>query len=777
MKSIKKLLALAIIATLVLGLMPVAFAAPTFPDTAGKPFEQAVEQLKALGIVDGYPDGTYKPDVVVTRAQMAKLIVISLGLNNAAEISKGITMFTDVKSDHWASGYINVASSLGIIVGYPDGTFKPEATVSYPEALTMLVRALGYKDSDLPGTWPTNYLVKASTLGITKDVTVTLGGANRGDVASMLMNTLKTKTVKRTNEGLVEDVLLLSKIAKEATYTVIATPEVDSNVEAGKVVTKEGTISAGSINFNDYLGRKVTVFEKDDKPIVVTKVEGDVVTVEASKDSVSGIVYYKKDDKTPYAELKVATNAKMVYNGTLYDVNFGDIKTGAKVTLIDTDSDKTYDYLIVKYYDAPVVVAKDVVANATKIYTEGSTINLTTDDEGKVDLSKVNVKINGVPAKLENIKKDDVLYIAKDKETKAKMELYVIRKTVSGKFTEIKDGKYVIGGVEYEVINAADSLLGKDVKALLGENNKIVKLAEVSTTAVENYGYITVTGKVYGAFGVESYQVKMVKPDGTTAVLTVEKSKVDDGYIDFNAIAPGFVKYTVNEKNEINAQPTPVTLTILSGYTVDTTNNKLTKANAPTYYINSDTVVYNVDGSTVKVVKFADYDYTGVTLKVLVSDDNLNNVKYLITEGTLTSKTDTGTKVFIKSVSKIADNKARFYAVKLDGTSVAYDSTLNYADYTTAKGVYSLTIDKDGKVTKIEDIINVPKDEVLAKTSTRINIGGTVYDLASTVTVFDKDGNKLTMDDIVVKTDYVDGSQVKAYKNTDVKIEIIVIEQ
>ena len=52
-------------------------------------------------------------------------------------------------------------SRQGLIKGYPDGTFKPANQVSYAEAITMLVRALGYKDEFLSGQWPANYLAKA----------------------------------------------------------------------------------------------------------------------------------------------------------------------------------------------------------------------------------------------------------------------------------------------------------------------------------------------------------------------------------------------------------------------------------------------------------------------------------------------------------------------------------------------------------------------------------------------------------------------------------------
>ena len=93
--------------------------AKTFSDVKGTKYEASVGVLTDLGIVSGYQDGTYKPNNTVTRAELAKLIIFSLGKEKTADALKGKTDFTDVVANSWASGYINCASSLGIIKGYP----------------------------------------------------------------------------------------------------------------------------------------------------------------------------------------------------------------------------------------------------------------------------------------------------------------------------------------------------------------------------------------------------------------------------------------------------------------------------------------------------------------------------------------------------------------------------------------------------------------------------------------------------------------------------------
>ena len=89
-----------------------------------------VQVLMGLGVVAGYADGTFKPAQAVTRAEMAKLIVVALGLEDYAV---GTSKFTDMAGATWAQGYVNYAAGLGVILGYPDGTFHPNAQIKRGE--------------------------------------------------------------------------------------------------------------------------------------------------------------------------------------------------------------------------------------------------------------------------------------------------------------------------------------------------------------------------------------------------------------------------------------------------------------------------------------------------------------------------------------------------------------------------------------------------------------------------------------------------------------------
>ena len=123
-------------------------------------YNNAISTLSKLGIIDGYPDGTFRPMAGITRAEFAKIAVSFFELT---ESMKGHSdLFTDI-SGSWARQYINAAYLCNIISGYPDGTFKPTKLITRAEAMTIVnntLRRTPHKDQLLTGremiTWPDN---------------------------------------------------------------------------------------------------------------------------------------------------------------------------------------------------------------------------------------------------------------------------------------------------------------------------------------------------------------------------------------------------------------------------------------------------------------------------------------------------------------------------------------------------------------------------------------------------------------------------------------------
>lgn len=137
-----------------------AFHADTcrFTDMTGKAwYTEAVATLTNLGVLSGYPDGTFRPNENITRAEFAticsKIDIVSEPVDKA---------FTDVSAEHWAYKMILSASEKGWISGYPDGSFRPDNDITRAETVSLVNRMLGRADLTLDSlmkdmkTWPDN---------------------------------------------------------------------------------------------------------------------------------------------------------------------------------------------------------------------------------------------------------------------------------------------------------------------------------------------------------------------------------------------------------------------------------------------------------------------------------------------------------------------------------------------------------------------------------------------------------------------------------------------
>jgi len=219
-KNLKKVLSAVIAMALAFSLVPASFAAKvTLSDVADTAsYATAVNTLVALKVINGYEDGTFLPDNKITRAEATKVMVAALNQLDAAEGMKGATQFTDVESRHeWATGYINAGVQNGYINGMGDGTFAPDAEVTYAQMVKMLVSAMNYDQyAAYLGGYPTGYLSIAGSEGITDGVNANANDAvTRAQVAQLVYNALNAPIVENTGMTWTSDGKLVPTIAKQ----------------------------------------------------------------------------------------------------------------------------------------------------------------------------------------------------------------------------------------------------------------------------------------------------------------------------------------------------------------------------------------------------------------------------------------------------------------------------------------------------------------------------------------------------------------------------------
>lgn len=156
-----------------------------------------IEYLVGIGAVAGYPDETFRPDSLITRAEFAKIIV------DAFELTAGSGKIFEDTADHWAKDYVATAAANGIVLGYNDMEFGPDDLITREQMAIMIVKAAGLKDAagelnfsdkDDVSSWAYNWVVSATQnkimSGYTDNSFKPLKNATRAEAATVIYNVL-----------------------------------------------------------------------------------------------------------------------------------------------------------------------------------------------------------------------------------------------------------------------------------------------------------------------------------------------------------------------------------------------------------------------------------------------------------------------------------------------------------------------------------------------------------------------------------------------------------
>lgn len=133
----------------------------TFSDLQGYWATECITQLAGRNIISGYPDGRFRPDAPVTRAEFAALV--SKAFPNAPFV-RGAIAFTDVPAKYWAIEAITAATRAGFLSGFPDRTFKPNLPIARVQVLVALVSGLKLNPTANPGETLKKYFDDAAAI-------------------------------------------------------------------------------------------------------------------------------------------------------------------------------------------------------------------------------------------------------------------------------------------------------------------------------------------------------------------------------------------------------------------------------------------------------------------------------------------------------------------------------------------------------------------------------------------------------------------------------------
>lgn len=318
--------------------------------TGNKTYASSIDssdRLKNLGIIDITANTTAS----VTREDFVKTIVNASGLEDEAYASIGSTIFSDIKSGSTLSGYVNTAVKKGLMLGMADKKFHPETKMNFGQVCSYLVKLLGYKDTDVQGVWPNNYINKAKSLGITEDITLQKGSlvplwAFASMLDKVLDSNIKTANGTDANTTFADASGLTSESYK---YGLIANP-----------IYSKPVVASGVTNSTTYIGGIYIVGQtiiKDGQSINVTGIEDNDVVYQVSDASGTKRYILVVDNKisgkiTSLSSSQIQLDNKDYKYGSSFDYHS---------MLQDSDSLKTGDYATVLLgYDGKVVDYFDV---------------------------------------------------------------------------------------------------------------------------------------------------------------------------------------------------------------------------------------------------------------------------------------------------------------------------------------------------------------------------------------------------------------------------------
>jgi len=584
--TLKKALVAITVVAMLFGMVGTAFAATSFPDVTDSKTAAAATRLAALKVVTGYPDGKFGVGDTVTRAQFAAIAVRALGLDSAATYAKGATKFSDVAADYWASGYVNIATQQGIIAGYPDGKFGPEDKVTYAQALTIIVRMLGYAPAvEGRGTWPANYIAKAAQIGFSNGVAFNGNdAATRGNIALFVDSSLTKPMMVETGidgnghptygvpTGVDAKTLLANNLG--ASYqdgTLVQSPE---KFGAPSDQIKLAGKAAQDLNGASYVGlvgHSVRAWSNADGVFFIEdKTSADSVKSGASlvENAVPAVTGIEDADGNT---LNFAVTWGLFDNGAVTEgltnvaADIATITAANNETTAVLNSDGKIAFVISNTVKTGVV--DSISTGFKKVYFKTSPVydasSLSVDDK---------TNISGAVTALADIKKNDVVQWVTDGTYK---NLTVTRNAKAGNLTKTTSSKVYVDGTGYATANTAwvnpatagvTDLLGKAVTVLLNKDGDVVQVIGPSSTATSTVAVLTADPYSVPTVDGTKLYVKLLKADGTKATLGIADGTVIGAY----------------------------TVDLTSGAVVTSTAAEIMKGSAIDYTVDSDGLIDSV---------------------------------------------------------------------------------------------------------------------------------------------------------------------------------------
>ena len=689
--------------------------------------------LKTLEIMVGDSNGNMRWDDTVTRAEFTKVATMISSYRKSIALNQRTSPFSDVPYKHWAVGYIRAGVDNGIINGYPDSTFKPEKEVLYEEALTILLKILGYTDSDCGGSYPSGQYSLANNIDLTEEIDAKLGDKlTRRQVADLLLNALDTK-VKNSNFTLYNNF----DVTKMEDVVLLATSKEDVGVPLNKVMTTNGAFDY-EIVLDNLIGLKGTIYVENGKTIILfledtNGVAEKQVVYSALSD---GVIVYNSGE---FEQIDIDDNTITYYNNkqSIFASVKSAIQMGDIISVYRTENEEI-DYISINK------------GNLSGPFVYNSNDNLKFDD--------YLILRNGTSIDVEDLEVNDVYYFSKD------LGIVMVYNTkITGVYNSAIPNQEVpvsveISGKQYE-IESADAFkalsstgkfkYGDTITALLGKDKKIAAVIDADSVGTDNIGYLI-------SAGIKNYD-------------TDNNKKVSEYYISVVMTNGELVEYKARTdfSNYINSIVEITFKNDLASISKIRENNKKDISgifNAESMYIGNYAVSKHVD-----IIDIGTTDNNKSALYVTVKPQRLDGVRlsssnilyYEMNEKNaitkLVLKNVTGDYYSYGIVTKVKKDSERMfgtYNYNIDGSEKVHSTQNSVLGVSTgpAKIIFSNN--------SISSMINLTKisGKIEELNNTYATVGNNHYLLDDNVKIYYKNYNwdymLITMEDLLEDDDY-----------------------
>ena len=636
-------------------------AGAAFSDQSKIKNTEAVDACTALNIIGGYPDGSFKPEGNITRAEVTKMICVALnGGKNPAVSTNTTPTFSDVRNNAnaaWAEGYIESCAAQGIVSGVGGGKFAPNGNVTGVQLAKMLLVSLGYKSENEGFTgnaWATNVNVRAAQKGLYDGLEKmdTSAAITRDNAAQMVWNAMnayeveyKTTLVTDSKGQLTSQITVQDKVDgnfkkitllkdkyeadKEDAGVLLSCTKVSGKDYYTIVTTDNGEYKKISADVSDMIGMKVQVLHKDtdtedvvygvyadeDSKVIASGTVGQLedVTSDSNKTKLNG-TEYKLDssitviEPNQYTSRKDANSKKDIITSTS-SVNLSDLESATAlsnakavsvagtVKLIDTNGNNKVD---------TVVYTPAKVAQITYAGSKSVTIN---NGVGAKDIDDLDI--------YKDYAKDDWTTVVGDAYTASTNTAVAKVDIVSAKVSSIKaktsskPQEVKINDTWYKVVTDSTNEDTASIKsgstydfAIVGNYVVNAKETEASSSDI-----LLVTDYESASSGMQSSSTQKVKAyflDGTSKDIVVEKLALTAGGTKEDVSRSNCIKdssvnklYTYSTRSNGNYSLEALGTANKAGYnTVSTTTSISNKNKINGYAISDDAVIFALYNGT-----------------------------------------------------------------------------------------------------------------------------------------------------------------------------------